>query len=89
MCLLKKVCWFMDFQLNNAKVYFQQGLFERFVVVKEGELWTVKLYLKDSTMTAAYIIDARNRKKRTFKTLQAALDLAADVGFEIDNVTTC
>lgn len=59
------------------------------MVVKEDDLWTLKLIFKDSSMTAAYIIDARNRKKRTFKTIQAALGLASDVGFTIDNVTTC
>jgi hypothetical protein len=79
----------MDFQLNNAKAYFKQGLFERFIVVRHEGLWTVKLIFKDSNMTAAHIIDARHRKIRTFKSIESALDLAAEVGFTIDNVTTC
>ena len=79
----------MDFQLNNAKAYYQQGLFERFVITKHEGLWTVKLIFRDSSMTAAHIIDARHRKIRTFKSLQAALDLAAEVGFPTDYITNC
>lgn len=79
----------MDFQLNNAKAYFQDGLFSRFEVVPFETGWTIKIYFKDTNLSAGHIIDARDRKVRVFKTVDAALSLARDIGFRFNGITSC
>ena len=79
----------MDFQLNNAKAYFKERLFDRFVIVPYEGGWTLKIIFKDSTMSAGQVIDARERKVRVFKTIDGAVALARDIGFKVNGITSC
>lgn len=89
MCLIKKVKFLMDFQLNNAKAYFKEGLFTKFEIIPYENGWTLKIYFKDTNMSAGHIVDARGRKVRVLKSVDAAVALAKEVGFEIKGLTCC
>jgi hypothetical protein len=79
----------MDFQLSNAKHYFKQGLFSGFYLVKYGTGYTIELHYVDTTMTVSRLVDARNREVKVFKTIDAAVKMAEQIGFSVDCLTSC
>lgn len=79
----------INIQLNSAKTFFIQGVFSHFVVCDHPGGWIIELHFKDSALSVAHLVDARNHEERVFKSIDAALKTAREIGFSFYRLTSC
>ena len=77
----------IDYTMNIAKRDFMMGYLKRFQIVRVPPLtagrdgcWHVQLGQGESH---GYLVDARSKEPRLFKTLDAAVKASEEIGFKV------
>lgn len=75
----------MDMTMEEAKKMFAEGYVDSFRLEKAvlpSEDWHVYLYAGKNK--GGYLVDARKKQLRRFKTLEAAVNAVERVGFKVE-----
>lgn len=74
----------IDYPMNIAKREFSMGYLKQFQIIKQpvslGGFWNIALGYGENF---GYLVDARSKQPRIFKTLDATVKALEEIGFKI------
>ncbi len=72
----------VDWTMAQAKRDFENGLFRAFTIDRSMAGWCVALQ-GSGKIGEGWLLDARRKEPRVFKTLDAAVAALSEIGFEV------
>jgi len=75
--------------MSEAKRDFEAAYLKAFYVLPDLEPGSWNLDLEDINGRRGFLVDARSRQARIFKTSDAAIAAAREIGFQVKGLRSC